>query len=139
MPTTTEISRVLDLLSDYEREHFMKLLSSAAEGERFWESGVATVYNQYVKTRSNSDLASASFDPGAAEGIFAPIPVTKSYPGAANIVLPPAEAADGKPRRPAREPALAAYRGRGSDAAVGAVDFVAAGRRRDRQDGGLWL
>jgi SagB-type dehydrogenase family enzyme len=88
MPTTAEISRILDGLSDYEREHFLKLLGDASAGERFWEAGVATAYNQYVKTRSNSDLASASFDPSAAEGIFAPIPITKSYSGAARVVLP---------------------------------------------------
>ena len=89
MPTTAEICQVLDTLSDYEREHFLRLLRNAAGGARFWETGVATVYNQYVKTRSNSDLYSASFDPSAAGGIFAPIPITKTYPAAQRVFLPP--------------------------------------------------
>ena len=95
MQTTAEIGRILDTLSDYERDHFVELLRNAAGGERFWEAGVATVYNQYVKTRSSGDLSSASFDPSAAEGIFAPIPITKSYPGAQRVMLPPAGTAAG--------------------------------------------
>jgi len=95
MQARAEINRILDALSEYERDHFLKLLSNASAGERFWETGVATMYNQYVKTRSNSDLSSASFDPSAAEAIFAPIPVTKSYAGAHRVVLPPPGPAPG--------------------------------------------
>jgi len=96
MPTSAEIGLVLDTLSDYEREHFLSLVSRAAAGERFWEAGIATVYNQHVKTRSSEDLASVSFDPSAAAGIFAPIPVAKSYRKAERRTLPAPEPLEGR-------------------------------------------
>jgi len=88
MSITAEIIHIIDGLSDHERERFLGLLRNAAGGERFWEGGVAAVYHEYVKTRSNNDLASASFDPGVADGVFAPIPVIKRYPSTCRIELP---------------------------------------------------
>lgn len=88
MPTTAEITQALDALSEFEREHFLDLLQRADGGGRFWEKGVATLYHEYVRTRSGDDLASASFDPSEAEKIFAPIPVVKRYPSAHRVALP---------------------------------------------------
>lgn len=92
MPVRDEIRRILDALSEYECEHLLNTVQNIAAGERFWETAIGTLYNEYVKTRSNSstsDLAPGA--PVGEAGIFAPIPVTKSYPSTTWIPLPDAE------------------------------------------------
>lgn len=83
----------LELLSEYECQHLIRLVDPVVAGERFWEGDVAIFYNEYVKMRSsNISRNPASFvstAPVAQEGIFAPIPLVKSYQAADRVSLPP--------------------------------------------------
>jgi SagB-type dehydrogenase family enzyme len=91
-----EIRLLLDTLSDYECEHLLSSMGNVAAGERFWEAGIGTVYNEHVKTRSshnpNNDVI--PIIPTDGTGIFAPIPIVKSYPGAEAIDLPLIQSVD---------------------------------------------
>jgi SagB-type dehydrogenase family enzyme len=88
-----EITRLIGALSDYECAHLLSAFQDVAAGERFWELDISAVYNEHVKTRllgpdqPADDVVPAGPHPGA--GIFAPIPIVKSYPDAARVELPP--------------------------------------------------
>lgn len=91
MSTKEEITHLIAALSEYECGHLLGLFQRVATGERFWEAEISEVYNEHVKTRMSdagrSDL-SVPAAPVVAEGIFAPIPIIKSYSGAARVELP---------------------------------------------------
>jgi hypothetical protein len=84
---------MVDLMSEYECQHLLRMVDPVVAGERFWEGDVAIFYNEYVKMRSfNVSRNPASFvstAPAKQKGIFAPIPLVKSYPTADRIRLPP--------------------------------------------------
>src|SRR3989442_12785647 len=46
-----ELRGLINVLSDEESEHLVSLVRDAVAGERFWETDVAIVYNEYVKGR----------------------------------------------------------------------------------------
>src|SRR3989442_12484004 len=46
-----ELRGLVSVLSDEESEHFVSLVRDAVAGERFWETDIAIVYNEYVKGR----------------------------------------------------------------------------------------
>lgn len=87
-----EITRLIGALSEYECGHLLSAFQDVAAGERFWETDISAVYNEHVKTRlldsgqAGDDVVPAG--PGASGGIFAPIPIVKSYPGAERVALP---------------------------------------------------
>ena len=89
-----EITRLIGALSEYECGHLLSAFQNVAAGERFWETDISAVYNEHVKTRlldtehRTDDVVPAG--PSGGEGIFAPIPIVKSYPGSARVTLPTA-------------------------------------------------
>ena len=117
MSAREELRGLVNVLSEEESEHFVSLVRDAVAGERFWETDIAIVYNEYVKGRyrplgsppaSGNGMApgdgtaalgtsveppSGSVSPAAAqfpadEGIFAPIPITKAIEAVERIELP---------------------------------------------------
>lgn len=93
MPNKDRLAQLVSGLSEYECSHLLPLVDRTASGSRFWESDMATVYNEYIKLRYSKMARSA---PGAAppvpmveDGIFAPIPIIKSYSEAERVSLPP--------------------------------------------------
>jgi SagB-type dehydrogenase family enzyme len=92
MPAREEILRLIASLSDYECMHILGAFQQVAAGERFWETGVSTVYNEHVKTRSfhTADGVSAQVPavPETAEGLYVPVPIAKVFPGATRVSLP---------------------------------------------------
>ncbi len=92
MTAKDEIARLIDILSEYECGHLLAAFQQVAAGERFWELEISAVYNEHVKTRlldtgqGTDDVVPAG--PHEEHGIFAPIPIVKSYPGAERITLP---------------------------------------------------
>jgi SagB-type dehydrogenase family enzyme len=87
--------RLIDLvetLSDYECGHLLKTVGDVAAGKRFWEDDAAVFYNEHIKMRAlNARLEPSSVTaviPESAGGIFAPIPIVKSYPDAPRVELP---------------------------------------------------
>jgi SagB-type dehydrogenase family enzyme len=93
MSARDHLHGMVDLLSEYESQHLLRLVDGVVAGERFWEGDVAIFYNEYVKMRSlNVSRNPASFvstAPIQQEGIFAPIPLIKTYPTADRVLLPP--------------------------------------------------
>jgi SagB-type dehydrogenase family enzyme len=92
MTAKDEITRLIGILSEYECGHLLSAFQQVAAGERFWELEISAVYNEHVKTRL-SEAGQLTDDivptgPHEGEGIFAPIPIVKSYPGAERITLP---------------------------------------------------
>lgn len=91
MSAKAEINRLVGVLSEYECAHLLSSFQDVAAGERFWETEITAVYNEHVKTRL-SQLGQGPTEvpsgPVNGESIFAPIPIVKSYPGAARIALP---------------------------------------------------
>lgn len=91
MTAKDEISRLIGVLSEYECGHLLSAFQNVAAGERFWEIEISAVYNEHVKTRlleteqRAEDVVPAG--PHEGEGIFAPIPIVKSYPGAERVTL----------------------------------------------------
>lgn len=87
-----EITRLIGALSEYECGHLLSAFQNVAAGERFWETEISAVYNEHVKTRllqsgqEPNDVVPAG--PHEGDGIFAPIPIVKSYPGADRVTLP---------------------------------------------------
>lgn len=98
MSAKDEISRLISALSEYECGHLLAAFQDVAAGERFWETEISAVYNEHTKTRlleseqRTEDVVPAGPHEGA--GIFAPIPVVKSYPGAERVALPAPAALD---------------------------------------------
>jgi len=89
MSSKEEITQLIGALSEYECAHLLALFQNTAAGERFWETDISTVYNEHVKTRmSHADVESIPAVPITQAGIFAPIPIVKSYPEAERIELP---------------------------------------------------
>lgn len=91
MSAKAEISRLIGALSEYECGHLLSAFQDVAAGERFWESEISRVYQEHVKTRlSNRDQRAddvVPIGPDTSSGIFAPIPIAKSYPGAERLPL----------------------------------------------------
>ncbi|MCM3905797.1 MAG: hypothetical protein ND866_29240, partial [Pyrinomonadaceae bacterium] len=96
MGAREEIRLLLNALSDYECDHLLSMMGDVAAGERLWETGIGTVYNEHVKTRlsqmENNNIVPAA--PTDETGIFAPIPIVKSYPRAERIQLPEPDSVD---------------------------------------------
>jgi SagB-type dehydrogenase family enzyme len=92
MNAREELQRLVARLSDYESRHLLSAVQNVAEGERFWEGDVGVFYNEYVKARGFAITGNlTSVVPAGIsddEGIFAPIPIVKSYPDAARVELP---------------------------------------------------
>ena len=88
-----ELLELVALLSDYECEHLARAVKNVAAGERFWEGDVGTFYNEYVKARYfnyvQNPTAFGSAAPQTEAGIYAPIPIDKSYPDAECLSFPP--------------------------------------------------
>jgi SagB-type dehydrogenase family enzyme len=87
--------RLIDLvetLSNSECGHLLKTLEDVAAGKRFWEDDAAVFYNEHIKMRAfNTRLDPSSvttFIPESNGGIFAPIPIVKSYLEAPRVELP---------------------------------------------------
>jgi SagB-type dehydrogenase family enzyme len=92
MSAKDEITKVIGALSEYECGHLLSSFNKVADGERFWETDISAVYNEHVKTRlldaqsRTDDVVPAG--PSSQDGIFAPIPIVKSFPGADRVKLP---------------------------------------------------
>jgi SagB-type dehydrogenase family enzyme len=88
MSHKNEITQLIGGLSEYECGHLLSAFQKVAAGERFWEADISTVYNEHVKTRmSQVAVESIPAAPATDAGIFAPIPIVKSYPGAKRVAL----------------------------------------------------
>lgn len=94
MSPKEELQRLVGVMSEYECGHLLRAVEDIIVGERFWETEVSTFYNEYVKTRSLSsgNVTSNIIPAGPAKeaGIFAPIPIIKSYRNVEKIELPAA-------------------------------------------------
>src|SRR5438105_14860964 len=94
MSTRDDLLALVSTLSDYECSQLMGLVAGTAAGNRFWETDIATLYNETVKFRyfnvARNAAASAPPVPVVEDGIFAPIPILKSYSEAERVALPPA-------------------------------------------------
>jgi SagB-type dehydrogenase family enzyme len=114
MSPRERLNELIDLMSEYECEHIAALVDDTAAGDRFWETDIAVVYNEYVKGRFRDlgpappqafgaqppdDVAAGTLpppDPAAnsagpsEEGIFAPIPIVKAVASVRRVKLPPA-------------------------------------------------
>jgi SagB-type dehydrogenase family enzyme len=88
-----ELQRLVDLLSEYESQHILAVLSDVTAGERFWEHDIGLLYNEYVKARyfdlSRNLSSIIPAGPAHDDEPFAPIPLLKSYPDAVRLRLPP--------------------------------------------------
>lgn len=88
-----ELARLVEGLSESECAHVLRLLADVAAGERFWEAEISTLYNERIKMRAAGSgvgaLMSAPAAPETEHGVFAPIPIVKSYRGAERVALPP--------------------------------------------------
>ncbi len=93
MSAKEELQRLVDILSDYECAHLLSTVQDIAAGERFWESDISILYNEFVKTRvhnvSSQNIPSIIPAAPVVEGeFFVPIPIAKSYTGAPQVGLP---------------------------------------------------
>src|SRR2546426_6074150 len=90
-----ELQSLVGLLSEYECWHLMHAIQDITAGERFWEGDVGIFYNEYIKARYHNFIRNPSsiipVDLSIEEGIFAPIPIVKSYTDAGRIPLPAPE------------------------------------------------
>jgi SagB-type dehydrogenase family enzyme len=90
-----ELAQLIEGLSATECDRFLRLVNNVAAGERYWEAEISTFYNERVKIRSVSSSAVLQFAAPAApeseQGVFAPIPIVKSYRGAERVPLLPPE------------------------------------------------
>jgi SagB-type dehydrogenase family enzyme len=88
-----ELVRLADSLSEYEAGQLLRLVRGVAVGERYWEGEISALYNERVKTRClHGDASTSMVIPAAPEteqGVFAPVPIVKSYPGAPRVALLP--------------------------------------------------
>jgi SagB-type dehydrogenase family enzyme len=113
MTPRERLNELIDLLSEHEYEHIAALVDDTAAGDRFWETDIAVVYNEYVKGRFRDlgpappqafgaqppEQAAASALPAvepagnnsgpSEQGIFAPIPIVKAVESSSRIDLPP--------------------------------------------------
>ena len=94
MSAKEEIAQLIGGLSDYECGHLLAAFQNVAAGERFWETEISAVYNEQVKTRLSQSAAVVPSAPETEAGIFAPIPIVKSYAGTERISLPAPEKLD---------------------------------------------
>jgi SagB-type dehydrogenase family enzyme len=87
-----ELQRLVDLLSEYESQHLLAVVSDVSSGERFWEHDIGLLYNEYVKARyfdlSRNLSSIIPAGPAHDDEPFAPIPLVKSYPDAPRVELP---------------------------------------------------
>ncbi len=92
-----ELRRLVDLLSEYESQHLLAVVSDVSAGERFWEHDIGLLYNEYVKARyfdlSRNLSSIIPAGPAHDDEPFAPIPLVKSYPDAPRFQLPAATGA----------------------------------------------
>jgi len=91
MSAKEELRELANTLSEYECGHLLNLVKGTAEGRRYWEDDIGILYNEYVKGRlANFNHNPESIVPATLEledGIFAPIPLVKSYPDAQRVGL----------------------------------------------------
>jgi SagB-type dehydrogenase family enzyme len=93
MSAKERLQLLSNTLSEYECEHLLRAVGEVATGERFWETDIGLLYNEYVKARyfniarNLSNLIPAS--PAQDDGLFAPLPLSKHYPNATMVDLPP--------------------------------------------------
>src|SRR5215203_2378763 len=91
----TELRRLIEGLSEVESGRLLALFRDVAGGERYWESEISDYYNERVKLRclhsNNSSSVAAPGAPQTEHGVFAPIPITKSFRHAERVALLPAE------------------------------------------------
>lgn len=78
----------MELLSDDEREHVLRLLGDIVAGERIWEGDFGLLYNEYAKMRFFRVGRQAPTAPALDRDGFLPVGITKSYPGAPRLPLP---------------------------------------------------
>jgi SagB-type dehydrogenase family enzyme len=83
----------VELLSDDESDHLLGTILRVVSGERYWESDIAVLYNEYVKARYfdlRRDLSSIiPAGPAHDDEPFAPIPLVKPHDGATRLELGP--------------------------------------------------
>lgn len=89
------LQELVELLSEYECDQLLSVVSDVAAGQRFWEQDIGVLYNEYVKARYfdvSRDLSSiVPAGPVYDDDPFVPIPLVKSYPDAARVALPSPE------------------------------------------------
>ena len=105
-----ELHELIDVLSEHECDRLAALIEETAGGDRYWETDIAIVYNEYVKGRwrhmnpgppeafaeqpagtlpsSTPSSDSGGDGSGPDEGIFAPIPIVKVIQSIGRIELP---------------------------------------------------
>jgi len=87
------LHELVDLLSPHECRHLLASVTKITLGERFWEDDAAIFYNEYVKARyatyTRHPETLGGGDPISKDGIYAPIPIEKSFRSAKRIALPP--------------------------------------------------
>jgi len=92
MSSKDDLLRLVSTLSEYECSQLMGLVGGTVAGNRFWETDIATLYNESVKLRyfnvTRNAAAAAPPVPVVEDGIFAPIPILKSYSAAERVALP---------------------------------------------------
>lgn len=110
MTAKEQLGELIDLLSEHECERLAALVEDTVAGNRYWETDIAIVYNEYVKGRlrhlspappevfgeqppgmppspaPGSD--SGGDGSGPDEGIFAPIPIVKAIQSMGRVELP---------------------------------------------------
>jgi SagB-type dehydrogenase family enzyme len=113
MTARERLGELVDVLSEHECERIAALVEDTAAGDRFWETDIAIVYNEYVKGRFRdlgpappqafaaqpAEQAPATAIPSAEpagngsgpsdRGIFAPIPIVKAVESRGRVELPP--------------------------------------------------
>jgi SagB-type dehydrogenase family enzyme len=89
MGTRDELVRLVDLLSDYEREHLFRAVSQVAAAERFWEGDFGHLYNEYVKVRYFNLDRDRLLAPSPEHDAFVPMALVKAFPDAERVGLPP--------------------------------------------------
>jgi SagB-type dehydrogenase family enzyme len=86
-PAKDSLLRLISTLSDFECARLLRLIGSVAAGERPWERGIGAVYHEQTKMRRLNQGASVPAAPETEQGLFAPVPIVKSYPGAERVAL----------------------------------------------------
>jgi SagB-type dehydrogenase family enzyme len=86
-----ELVRLVDSLSEFEAAQLLRLVRDVAVGDRYWEAEISTIYNERVKSRclqgNQSESMAVPAAPETEAGVFAPIPIVKSYSGAERVGL----------------------------------------------------
>src|SRR5713101_8827996 len=93
MSSRDDLLQLVSTLSEYECSQLLSVVERTVVGNRFWETDIATLYNEYVKLRyfnvARNVTAAVPPVPVVEDGIFAPIPILKSYSEAERVALPP--------------------------------------------------